>query len=57
MNNLISKLFFAAGLAAYFFFLLDRGKSHAIPDYSQDVIVIVLLGILGHFAFERADGT
>lgn len=53
MNNLISKIFFAAGLLAYGIFFAGRATSFAIADYSTDATVIVLLGILAHFAFER----
>lgn len=56
MNNIISKLFFFAGLIAYLVFLVDRGASHGIPDYSQDATIIALLGVLAHFAFESEGG-
>lgn len=57
MSNIVSKLFFFAGLIAYLVFLVDRGKSFGIPDYSQDATIIALLGVLAHCAFERTDGT
>lgn len=53
MNNIVSKLFFIGGLIAYLVFLVDRCASHGIPDYSRDAIIISLLGVLAHFAFER----
>jgi hypothetical protein len=53
MNNLVSKLFFGAGLLAYLAFFADRAQAFGIHDYSTDVMVLPLLGLLGHFAFER----
>lgn len=53
MTNLISKIFFAAGLVAYAVFFIGRAQSFALHDYSTDATVIALLGVLAHFAFER----
>lgn len=53
MSNLISKIFFCAGLVAYIAFFADRAKAFGVHDYSTDVLAILLLGILGHLAFER----
>lgn len=50
---MISKIFFVAGLLAYLAFFFDRSQAFGVHDYSTDVIAIILLGILGHFAFGR----
>jgi hypothetical protein len=53
MNNVISKIFFVAGLTAFGMFAVDQAQAFGVHDYSTHVIAILLLGILGHFAFER----
>lgn len=55
MTNIISKIFFVAGLIAYAIFFIGRAQSFALHDYSTDATVIALLGVLAHFAFERRE--
>ncbi len=40
-----------SALLAYLAFVVDRSSAFGVHDYSTDVIAIILLGILGHFAF------
>lgn len=48
---MISKFFFLVGVLAYAAFAADRAQAFGVHDYSTDVIAVILLAILGHFAF------
>jgi hypothetical protein len=56
MDKIITRVFFGAGLLAYAVFFANRAQAFVSPDYSQDAVILLLLGILAHFAFDRRAG-
>lgn len=52
MNNILSKIFFAACAVLLVMDIAEYWRvQHEFPD--GRVVPLLLLGILGHFAFER----